>query len=167
MAVPETRIVSEALPPNCYNLLVMINPITVRFATRDDLTFVSAKGDLSPDLSPKIVQRKIDWHEVLVAERSGEPIGYAYLEYLWSKIPYLALIWVIEGQRRSGAGRALLRFLEDFLHAHGHRFLYSSSQVDEPEPQAWHRHVGFVECGIIAGLNPKGVGEVFFRKRLG
>ena len=44
--------------------------------------------------------------------------------------------------------------------------LYSSSQVDEPPPQAWHRHMGFQECGIIAGINEGGVGEVFFRKAL-
>ena len=37
-----------------------------------------------------------------------------------------------------------------------------SSQVDEAEPQAWHRHIGFVECGILAGLNEGDVGEVFY-----
>jgi len=44
--------------------------------------------------------------------------------------------------------------------------LFSSSQANEPEPQAWHRHVGFEECGFIAGINEGGVGEVFFRKVL-
>ena len=39
--------------------------------------------------------------------------------------------------------------------------LYRSSQVDEPDPQAWHRDVGFEECGIIAGIN-KGLGESLF-----
>jgi len=39
--------------------------------------------------------------------------------------------------------------------------------VDEPEPQAWHRHMGFVECGIINGINENGIGEVFFRKTPG
>lgn len=46
------------------------------------------------------------------------------------------------------------------------RALYSSSQVDEGEPQAWHRHMGFVECGILAGVNEGGVGEVFYQKAL-
>jgi hypothetical protein len=49
----------------------------------------------------------------------------------------------------------------------GHAALYSSSQVDEPEPQAWHRRAGFKERGILTGLNDGGVGEVFFRKSLG
>lgn len=37
----------------------------------------------------------------------------------------------------------------------------SSSSEDEAEPQAWRRHMGFVECGFIAGMNEGGVGEVF------
>jgi hypothetical protein len=52
------------------------------------------------------------------------------------------------------------------LRSAGHSAFLSSSQVDEPNPQAWHRHMGFVECGILAGLNEGGVGELFFRKEL-
>lgn len=70
-----------------------------------------------------------------------------------------------EYQRR-GVGKALLSYTEEFLREQGHKALYSSSQVDEMEPQAWHRHVGFEECGIIAGINEGGIGEVFFRKPL-
>lgn len=48
----------------------------------------------------------------------------------------------------------------------GYQSLYSSSQADEPAPQAWHRAVGFAECGFLAGINPGGVGEMFCRKPL-
>lgn len=44
--------------------------------------------------------------------------------------------------------------------------LLSSSQADEFEPQTWHRHMGFVECGRLEGINEGGVDEVFFRKQL-
>jgi hypothetical protein len=44
--------------------------------------------------------------------------------------------------------------------------LYSSSQADEQGPQEWHLHMRFEECGLIAGINNDGVGELFFRKRL-
>ena len=140
-----------------------IEPVRVRFATPDDLAFVSQGSGIAPE----VMRRKIDAREVVVAGRGGRSVGHARLEYLWSTIPYLALIRVLDGERRTGVGRALLRFIEAFLQKQGHAVLYSSSQVDEPEPQAWHRHVGFAECGIIAGINPGGVGEVFFRKQLG
>jgi ribosomal protein S18 acetylase RimI-like enzyme len=137
-------------------------PITVRFATGADLAWCTQQDD--PPSA--IITRKIDANEVLIAEIDGLPVGFLRVEYLWSALPYIAMIRVLEADRQQGIGRALLAFLESYLRAQGHTVLLSSSQVDEPPPQAWHRHMGFVECGILAGINPGGVGEVFFRKEL-
>ena len=139
----------------------MIDEISVRFAGPADLEFVQQRSHVPAG----ILKRKVEWQEIIVAERKGSLIGAVHLEYLWSSVPYIALIYVLAEYQRRGVGRALLRFAEAFLSEQGHSALYSSSQADEPEPQAWHRHAGFEECGIIAGIN-KGVGEVFFRKRL-
>ena len=140
----------------------MRGKVAVRFAGRSDLDFVGRDGFIPPE----VVARKIAEKEVIVAEVDGQPAGYLRLEYLWSLVPYVALIWVRPALRRQGVGRALLAFAGEFLRQEGHDVLYSSSQADEPAPQAWHRHVGFEECGLIAGLNEGGVGEVFFRWRL-
>lgn len=136
--------------------------VSVRFAAPADLEFVRQDGHLPAE----VVRRKIEWQEVIVAELGGDPVGYVRLEYLWSKLPYIALIHVLPACRRRGVGRALLCFTEGFLREGGHTALYSSSQADEPEPQAWHRRVGFRECGVIAGVNEGGVGELFFRKEI-
>jgi GNAT superfamily N-acetyltransferase len=135
---------------------------SVRWATPDDLDFVGQDGHIPAE----IVRRKIERREAVVAECEGKRVGYARIEYLWSLIPYVALIRVSPEHRRRGAGRAMLLYLEEYLRGEGHDALYSSSQADEPEPQAWHRHAGFEECGIIAGINGGGIGEVFFRRRL-
>ena len=136
--------------------------VAVRFATQADLEFVGSDGFIPQ----QVVAHKIDLAEVVVAEVGGQLAGYLRLEYLWSLVPYVALIWVTPEWQRQGAGRAMLTFVSEFLRQNGHDALYSSSQADEPAPQAWHRHVGFEECGIITGLNAGGVGEIFFCKRL-
>jgi ribosomal protein S18 acetylase RimI-like enzyme len=136
--------------------------LAVRFATPDDLDWLTAQDDIPA----AIIARKIAVSEMLIAERAGERVGFLRLEYLWSMLPYIAMIRVIEHARQQGIGRALLAFLESVLRERGHTLLMSSSQVDEPHPQAWHRHMGFEECGILSGINPGGVGEVFFRKAL-
>ena len=135
--------------------------ISVRRAEGGDLSFVSQDGYVSD----AIVRRKIDEQEVFVAEMEETPVGYLRLEFLWSSEPYIALISVLEQYRKQGVGKALLAYVEETLRTADHTALYSSSQADEADPQAWHRHVGFVECGIINGIN-EGVGEVFFRKDL-
>lgn len=136
--------------------------ISVRRAEEDDVGFVSQDGYADHET----VLRKIRQGEVFVAEVDGVPAGYTRIEFLWSVQPYVALIRVLEPYRRRGVGRALLDELERRLRERGHTVLFSSSQVDEPEPQAWHRHMGFQECGVIHGLNEGGVGELFFRKDL-
>ena len=138
-------------------------PILVRFAVPEDLAWCATRDYGIPST---IIARKIELGEILVAEAAGELTGYLRLEYLWSVVPYIALIGVAEQHRRRGVGRAMLAFLEAHLRGTGCTLLLSSSQVNEPEPQAWHRHMGFEECGILAGINAGGVGEVFFRKAL-
>jgi GNAT superfamily N-acetyltransferase len=140
---------------------LLIEEISVRFATPADLDFLQQRSHASA----KILKRKVEWQEIVVAEWKGNPIGSLQFEYLWSLVPYIALIYVLPEYQRQGVGRALLHFVETVLREQGHRVLYSSSQVDESDPQAWHRQVGFEECGIIAGIN-KGVSELFFRKML-
>ena len=136
--------------------------IKIRIAVDDDLTFVGQDGYVAPE----VLRRKIAAGEVFIAESEGMAAGYLRLELLWSSIPYIALIRVNEPVRRRGVGRALVQFVEQQLLARGHSVLYSSSQANEPEPQAWHRTMGFKECGIIAGINRGDIGEIFFRKQL-
>ena len=135
---------------------------TVRPATMDDLDFVAQDGHVPRE----VVAEKVGRDEVVVAERDGESVGYARIEFLWSIVPYIALIWVLEPHRTQGVGTAILAHLEERLRAKGHEALFSSSQADEPEPQAWHRRMGFEDCGVIEGINEGGIGEVFFRKAL-
>lgn len=147
----------------------MSDEIVVRFARLDDLDFAYQDGYIPAG----VLKRKIEGQtlnparieDVVIAEWNGKRVGYVRLEYLWSIVPYISLIQVLPEYRRQGVGKALIQFIETFLREAGYEALYSSSQADEPEPQAWHRHVGFEECGFIAGINDR-VGEVFFRKRL-
>jgi predicted GNAT superfamily acetyltransferase len=81
-------------------------------------------------------------------------------------VPFVAQVRVVEAARRQGVGGDLVRCVREHAAAGGATVLLSSASANEPEPQAWHRAVGFVECGFVADLNPAGVGEVFFRCRL-
>ena len=134
--------------------------VKVRFAEDDDLKFVQQDSYISED----IVLRKIRDKEVIVAEKGEKSVGYLRVEYLWSKLPYIALIHVNEPFRNQGIGKSMLTFLTDRLNEQGHNVLYSSSQANEPSAQNWHRHMGFKESGTLEGMNEDGSGEIFFRK---
>ncbi len=142
----------------------MTRAVAARWATEQDTPFLETAGVTR--LPDGVLRRKIEGHEVVIALIDGRPVGYAYVDYLWSYVPFIATIWVDEGERNRGVGRSIVAFLEDDTRAKGGEVVYSSSQCDEAEPQAWHRRVGFEECGILTGHN-EGVGELFFCKKLG
>lgn len=139
----------------------MSSEIIIRFAKQSDFDFLNS----NVYISDKILNRKIEWQEIIVAEKDEVLLGFLQLEYLWSLVPYIALIRVLPEYQQQGVGRKLLGFTEAFLLENGHKEIYSSSQVDEAKPQEWHRHVGFEECGIISGIN-EGIGEIFLRKKI-
>lgn len=130
---------------------------------RNDFDIVAK---LDPHFELEFLKWKVDRQEVILVELEGQIIGYLRIEYIWSKIPYMGLIFLLREHRGKGIGSQLMEFLEEHLRSKGHKYLYSSSQLDEAAPQAWHRHIGFKEVGIISGINDGGIGEVFFRKDL-
>lgn len=137
--------------------------LEIRLAQADDLAWC-VQTDLH--VPEEVLRRKIELHEVILAEVEDRIIGCLRLEYLWSLVPYISVIYVWEDYQRRGVGRAILEYAQELLVGKGHKVLLSSSSADEPAPQAWHRAVGFRECGFIAGINEDGIGEVFFRKEL-
>ena len=140
---------------------MLAEEVTIRFATNDDAPMLTEHVHVSE----AVVRRKAEHNEFVVAVSNSKVLGFLQLEYLWSKVPYIALIRVFAEYRRMGLGKRMLGFLEEFLRNSGQHALYSSSQADEPEPQDWHRHVGFKECGSIRGIND-GIDEIFFCKDL-
>lgn len=137
--------------------------LTVRFGKLDDLAVITALDDLHG----RMMEWKLRNEEYVLAEVDGYCAGFIRLEYLWSKYPYIGMIRVERPYQRQGLGNQMLQFVEEALRQQGVTELYSSSQADEADPQAWHRYMGFRECGIINGINEGEIGEIFFVKSIG
>lgn len=110
-----------------------------------------------------IWRQKIGAGEVVVLEYEGQVIGLIRYTVLWTTVPFMGLIEIEEGHRGKGYSRLMLSFLKDHLREQGYVALLSSSQTDEPEPQAWHLHMGFSSNGIIENVMDEGVGELVYR----
>ena len=136
--------------------------IGVRMARTGDLRFIMQMCHFTEDE----VLRKIGENQIFLVTAENSPAGYLSIGFLWSTVPYIDMLWISETYQGKGFSRPLLGFVEDYLREREYPILYSSSTANEAEPQAWHRHMGFVECGVISGLNEGGVGEIFFRKLL-
>jgi GNAT superfamily N-acetyltransferase len=140
--------------------------LVVSFATAADEEWL-IRSDSNRYTSQHLVGKKIARKEYIVARSRGDIVGYIRFSHFWSFIPMIDIIAVDESLRRKGIGRALLGFLEEHARDIGCAIILSSSQADEPEPQACHRAVGFKDAGAIVDLAPlQDVPEIMFVKRV-
>ena len=136
--------------------------LSINLATKQDESFLRENAQLSGEL----FNRKLKYNEILVAKVDIQPVGFLIFDYLWYHIPFIAFIWVDDKYRKNGIGRALLYHLEKFLLKGENYVLFSSSEENAKEAQAWHKQMGFKKCGLISEINYGDNGEVFFRKSL-
>ncbi|WP_027666801.1 GNAT family N-acetyltransferase [Rhizobium leguminosarum] len=110
------------------------------------------------------VSRCVALGEYLVAREAGEIVGFLRFSRFWGRVPYMEMIRVLPGHRRSGIGTALFLAWEDAMRDDGARMLMTSSECNESRPQDWHRRNGFSETGAIELPGLQSVPEVFFIK---
>jgi GNAT superfamily N-acetyltransferase len=92
---------------------------------------------------------------VLLAEADGATVGYALFHPSWSTEVgepgfYLYDLYVREGCRGRGVGRALLAALARTAREEGRTFLWWSSKEWNREAQAFYRRLGAVEETVKA-----------------
>lgn len=116
--------------------------------------------------------KEVTWHtkisnaEVIVLELNEQVMGLIRYSVLWTTVPFMGLIEIKASQRKKGYSRQLLEFLKQQLREQGFTALLSSSQTNEPEPQAWHKHMGFKTNGIIENIADDDIGEIIYRLML-
>ncbi|OLS28252.1 MAG: hypothetical protein ThorAB25_19260, partial [Candidatus Thorarchaeota archaeon AB_25] len=99
-------------------VLMSVNErVIVRFAGPELLEWCVVSDS---HVTEQVIRHKIVNDEIIIAELDGNPIGYLRIEYLWSNIPYIGVVFVLEDYRNEGVGQKILAFLEDYLRSRGH-----------------------------------------------
>ena len=117
-------------------------------------------------VSAEWVDRTLAMDGYLVAEVGGTRVGFLRHSLFWGRVPFMDEIQVDPAYRRSGVGTSLFTRWEADSLARGALVLMTSSQSDEPEPQAWHRRNGFVDSGSLTFGAYQRTPEQFFIKDL-
>ncbi|RFB87741.1 GNAT family N-acetyltransferase [Rhizobium leguminosarum bv. trifolii] len=137
--------------------------VEVASASQADIDWL-AREDAS--LGKAWVSRCVALGEYLIAREAGKIVGFLRFSRFWGRVPYMEMIRVLPGHRRSGVGTAMFLAWEAAMHGEGAHLLMTSSECDESRPQDWHRRNGFIEAGAIELPGLQSVPEVFFIKRL-
>jgi GNAT superfamily N-acetyltransferase len=111
---------------------------------------------------------KIRAREILVAESEGVTVGFLRFELMWSAVPFIAQLRVVEAYRRQGVGEALLRTVEERARERGSIAVLSSIALgsDRTAALGWHTAMGFEGFGVVDGIFPGEQAEAFYVKIL-
>ncbi|MDB6078215.1 MAG: GCN5-related N-acetyltransferase protein [Akkermansiaceae bacterium] len=134
----------------------------IRIANQDDLDWLVMEDDVTTDWASRCIRQ----NEYILATGDGNPLGFLRFSLFWGRFPYMDMIRVRPASRKNGFGTAMLKRWEEETRRQGHQLLMTSSQEDEPEPQAWHTRNGFSRSGQLTFGKQQAVPEIFFVKDL-
>lgn len=100
---------------------------------------------------------------VLIMEQGGERIGWLRWNLFWDNTPFMNLLFLLDGYRGQGYGRALVDRWEADMAARGHERVMTSTQSNE-DAQHFYRKLGYRDAGAL--LLPDEPAELLFIKEL-
>ena len=115
----------------------------IRYAAQTDLAACLALDGHIPEGE---YASKIAVKQVYILSEAGEVRALLRYGLFWDTIPFCNLLFVAEGHRRRGLGRALAEHWERDMKARGFGLVMTSTQADEEGQHFW-RKLGYKDCG--------------------
>lgn len=132
----------------------------IRFASTEDL---DALSELDGHISETELLNVIEQRRVIVAAEGGRILGWLRYGLFWDNLPFMNMLYIIDGERGKGLGTALCDFLEREIKALGYSLALTSTQADE-RGQFFYRKRGYRDCGSL--ILPGEVTEIILYKKL-
>ena len=132
----------------------------IRFASTEDL---DALSEFDAHISKTELLNIIAQQRVIVASESGRILGWLRYGLFWDNLPFMNMLYIIDGERGNGLGTALCDFWENRMKELGYSIALTSTQADE-RGQFFYRKRGYKDCGSL--ILPGEVTEIIMYKKL-
>jgi GNAT superfamily N-acetyltransferase len=133
---------------------------TIRTASPADLPFLSAH-DIH--ISSRERENVLHLGRILLLELGGEPVGWLRWGMFWDSIPFMNLLYLLDGHRGHGLGRLLVSYWEEQMRTAGYSLVMTSTQANE-YAQHFYTHLGY--CAVGGFALPGDDYELIFAKEL-
>ncbi len=132
----------------------------IRYADIQDLVVLK---EHDRHISESELENIVPAKRVLVMHQGDDFMGWLRFGLFWDNIPFMNMLYVLDGYRGKGNGAELVSFWEKEMAKEGYRQVLTSTQSNE-QAQFFYRKIGYTECGAL--LLPKEPLEMFFLKDL-
>lgn len=117
----------------------------IRFAETTDLDTLAA---LDKHVSPDELNRVIACRRVIISEENRRLKGWLRFGLFWDNIPFMNMLYIVDGERGKGYGTALCDFWEDEMCSLGFDIVLTSTLSSE-QAQHFYRKRGYKDCGSL------------------
>ena len=132
----------------------------IRYADQNDFELLR---EHDRHISENELKRSIDAQRVLVMFEGDAFIGWLRFNLFWDEIPFMNMLYFLEGYRGKGFGTQLTRHWEEEMAGRGCERVLTSTLSNE-QAQFFYRKNGYVDCGSL--LLPGEPLEIILRKEL-
>ncbi|MCM1166219.1 MAG: GNAT family N-acetyltransferase [Lachnospiraceae bacterium] len=132
----------------------------IRFAENKD---IGALSKLDSHISAEELLNSVRLLRVIVRVENGRLLGWLRYGLFWDNIPFMNMLYVIDGERGKGIGTALADFWENEMRKNGHALALASTLSNE-RGQFFFRGRGYGDCGSL--ILPNEVTEIIMYKEL-
>ena len=134
--------------------------MTMRLADPADLDWLAAHDH---HIAREELAESVRRGRVLMAEEGDGPVGWLRWNLFWDNTPFMNLLYLLDGFRGQGLGKALVSRWEADMAAQGHALVMTSTQSNE-EAQHFYRGLGYRDAGAL--LLPGEPTELLFIKEI-
>lgn len=132
----------------------------IRIADKKDLTVLL---QYDRHVSLKELENSLGLGRVLIAEKRGCLAGWLRWNLFWDNTPFMNMLFVLEGYRGRGLGKALISCWEGQMKEAGYRLVMTSTLSNE-EAQHFYRRLHYADAGAL--LLPGEPLEIIFMKEI-
>lgn len=132
----------------------------IRFASTKDL---DALTELDRHISAAELFNCVKLRRVIVSTENGRINGWLRYGLFWDNLPFMNMLYIIDGERGKGLGTALCEFWENDMRYTGYKLALTSTLSDE-RGQFFYRKRGYRDCGSL--ILPGEVTEIIMYKSL-
>ncbi len=109
----------------------------------------------------EFIRREVTSGNCFVAVKNETVIGYGVLNYTFYHLGYIEMLYVHSDYRRSGAGAALLKYMESLCQT---AKLFTSTNLSNLPMQSLLAKLNYVLSGVIHNLDEDDPEIVYFKR---
>lgn len=134
--------------------------MNIRKASENDFSLLSR---CDRHIRAENLREAIGTGRIYIAENEKRLCGWLRYGMFWDNTPFMNMLFVTEGERGRGTGRALTEYWEEQMRMNGFGTVMTSTQSDE-FAQHFYMHLGYSTVGGF--MQEDGVYELIMMKKL-